>query len=470
MAAPALTSYSAATGQPINGGRWAGGRLSGDVALSAVAPAGTLGAQASDLSGNVALDAVAPGGEFSSLTPVEFDLIAAGGWTWFNDERALSTADYTFSSYNTGATGGMAALRYRHSDGQITSGVFSSGFTTDDHVVPTLVRLPSGTLMAYYCGNPDSYVRYRSSSAVDAVTSWSSVTTTPASPFPVVYCNPRRLPTSGVTALFSRCITDTADRRHYYITSANDGTSWGSWTEWLASATDAWPYLIVEQDGDRLWLLVTSDHPNEGASSVYAGYCEWNSGDGALRFYTMADVQLTPPFAPSAMTQVYDGSTTHGWILDIKIDGDGYPRVLFQKVSSSPYGADNRVMFSRWNGSAFTTAVDLLGASVGKGIGPTESNGDYIGGACFDGNDTDVVYLGVSGSGVYEMQKWRTSDNGATWAKTRDLSTGTASTYDNYRPVSPIGHPDELAVIWCQGTYPFYDSWTAKLRGANSAG
>lgn len=59
MAAPALTSYSAATGQPINGGRWAGGRLTGDVALSAVAPAGSLAAALSDLSGAVALSDVA---------------------------------------------------------------------------------------------------------------------------------------------------------------------------------------------------------------------------------------------------------------------------------------------------------------------------------------------------------------------------------------------------------------------------
>lgn len=62
MALPALTSYSVGTGQPIHGGRWPGGRLSGNVDLAAVLGAGVIDTSASSIAGDVSLsDAVAAG-------------------------------------------------------------------------------------------------------------------------------------------------------------------------------------------------------------------------------------------------------------------------------------------------------------------------------------------------------------------------------------------------------------------------
>jgi lysophospholipase L1-like esterase len=63
MAQPANTAYSVAEGQPIHGGRWPGGRLAGDLALGAVAAAGSLGPPPSQMSGELSLDpAEAAGG------------------------------------------------------------------------------------------------------------------------------------------------------------------------------------------------------------------------------------------------------------------------------------------------------------------------------------------------------------------------------------------------------------------------
>jgi len=62
VAVPALSTYSAATGQPISGGRWPGGVLSGNADLEAAQAAGALGVNASGVSGNVTLaDAQAAG-------------------------------------------------------------------------------------------------------------------------------------------------------------------------------------------------------------------------------------------------------------------------------------------------------------------------------------------------------------------------------------------------------------------------
>lgn len=62
MAQPALSTYSVAAGQPIHGGRWPGGRLSGNADLAAALAAGAMEPNAADLGGGVvAGDVVAAG-------------------------------------------------------------------------------------------------------------------------------------------------------------------------------------------------------------------------------------------------------------------------------------------------------------------------------------------------------------------------------------------------------------------------
>ena len=78
MAVPALSTYGAATGQPIAGGRWPGGMMSGNVDLLAVLAAGIVGQQAG-LTGGVALADVVAAGSMAPLHPAGalLDLLAA---------------------------------------------------------------------------------------------------------------------------------------------------------------------------------------------------------------------------------------------------------------------------------------------------------------------------------------------------------------------------------------------------------
>lgn len=76
MAQPALTTYAVAAGQPIHGGRWPGGRLSGGVVLDAAVAAGSGASNPSALAGAVDLGPVLGGGDMSvPLTWPAFDSI-----------------------------------------------------------------------------------------------------------------------------------------------------------------------------------------------------------------------------------------------------------------------------------------------------------------------------------------------------------------------------------------------------------
>lgn len=78
---PVHLRYNVGTGQPIHGGRFPGGRLSGAVTLAAAIAAGTLGVQESALAGNVLLDpAVAAGTLEGHVWPTWRAAIAPFTW------------------------------------------------------------------------------------------------------------------------------------------------------------------------------------------------------------------------------------------------------------------------------------------------------------------------------------------------------------------------------------------------------
>lgn len=97
MALPALTVYSVGAGQPIHGGRWAGGRLTGAVDLGAVLVAGSAGTVPSSLSGDLGLTAATPSGVFLGVPTIEDDNllafdegVATSGWTITSGTGTLS--------------------------------------------------------------------------------------------------------------------------------------------------------------------------------------------------------------------------------------------------------------------------------------------------------------------------------------------------------------------------------------------
>lgn len=69
MAQPVLSTYTVGAGQPIHGGRWPGGRLSGNVDLAAALAEGALDTVPSDMAASIVLSDAAPAGA-----------LEGGGW------------------------------------------------------------------------------------------------------------------------------------------------------------------------------------------------------------------------------------------------------------------------------------------------------------------------------------------------------------------------------------------------------
>lgn len=383
--------------------------------------------------------------------------LGVGGWTWFNSPRAIYFSG-TYQRVYVGTIDGSGNLyvgQYNHSTGVYTHTLLTATLEVDDHDNPALVVRPSDSkLIALYSKHStDATLRCKVSTNAEDATAWGAETTTTFSGN-ISYANPVILSDdSNACYVFTRVIESAGNYRWSYKRTV-DFSTWGSEVEfWDPGATQSYCHCIKNGAG-RIDFLASDANPqvDAGYNNLYHFYCEWVAG--ALVWYNSAGTSQTLPLDTSKATLVFDGTTAtnEGWDLQIDVDSNGYPRILYQQEVSTSGTHDWRLMFRRWNGSAWTTAVEIT--PLGGYLYAAATS--YTGAACFDGVDIDKVYVGKEVSGVYEIQEWITSDSGATWSKSRDITTGSASGTQNYRPFSPKGHNGKLACLWSSGRYTTY--------------
>lgn len=136
--------------------------------------------------------------------------------------------------------------------------------------------------------------------------------------------------------------------------------------------------------------------------------------------------------------------------------------VTWDTGSSSKSGTSIEYWHARWNGSTWSTAK-----ITDDGAGLYAGEQYYHGGLCFDAQNPAHVYLSAPIGGVRQIQEWRTTDNGATWARYRNVTTGgSAGNPLRARPISPKGHNGEVPVLWWQGTYTSYTDYATSIQAA----
>jgi hypothetical protein len=387
--------------------------------------------------------------------------VGIGAWTWYNDPRAIYHNGKTYIGAIDGS-GNLYVGQYTHSSGALAWNTLTATLEADDHDNPALIVRPSDSkLVAFYSKHNalgDTTLRYKISTNAEDASAWGTEQTIDYGSR-VSYANPVILEDdSNACYVINRVLSGASP---WYYARTTDYSTWGTPVKfWDPTTADASSYVKLAKNGSgRIDFFATNTHPVLGATSLYHFYCAWDSGSSALKWYNSAGTEQTLPMTEAKATLIYDGTTNSGWNHQIAIDGDGNPRVLFQKtVSTSPY--DHRLMFSRWNGSAWTAPVEIL--TLGPGVYNPENY--YTGNSCFDGNDVSKIYVGVYVSSTWEMQEWTTADNGATWSKSRDITTGSASTLLNRNPYSPIGHDGHFACLWCSGSYGSFTSFNMDIH------
>jgi hypothetical protein len=404
-------------------------------------------------------------GRQAAVSKMARQVVSDGVWTWYNNPQARYRNGATYLGYNTQA-GTLRMSKIVHETGVVTSATVQTGASVDDHAVPTFDFLPDGRIVVAYSFFNDAYLRIRVSSSAEDITAWESeqAILMPSSQL-TAYASTHYLSGPGRVYVFNRRYGSTK-RVNEYRHSAS-GSSWSSGQEFYAgSESNSRAYVISRAlGGAQIHFLASAKHPDSANSKIVHFYGAWDGVNDALKWYKTDGTEITAslPFNETHATQVFDGGSQRAWNWDINFDSFGRPRAVFTKYPNGD-GTDIRMMFSRWNGSAWTTPVDIVGASVGTGLYTAEPF--YTGGAAFDDGDVNTVYLCRESiaAGRYELERWTTSDDGATWSF-QQRYTATATGDDALRPVSPRGHNGRVGLLWVEGDYNAFTDFATAIRG-----
>lgn len=365
------------------------------------------------------------------------------------DPRAVAKDGTTYFGYCSGDDGNACV---RSITGGVVSAetVLASALDTpaDDHAAPSLLIRPDGRIVAFYTPGDGPTLACRISTSPGDISAFGSpITINTASAGGInTYSQPILI--DGTIHLFFRNTTPAPEFDWSVVSSTDGGATWSSKTTIMRQGLGRRSYWKIAQDGDRIHFAVANGHPmHDTDTSIFHFY--W---DGTYRLSDGTPMG-SPPFDSSDMTPVYDGTTTRAWVWDIAID-DGDPRIVF---ATFPSTADIRYQYATWDGAAWSVdEIAAAGGHISNGAEPY-----YAGGVVIDRLDPRVVYASRQVSGQWEMFRYATPDDGATWSP---LALTSASSDKNIRPV-PVAGSDGLRVVWMVGTYAVYTDYSVGTNG-----
>lgn len=397
-----------------------------------------------------------------------FDTGINGAWTWFTTpvSRYYNGATYFVPVDSSGNT---KIHRYDHAAQTTASFTLSASPDVDDHNNGSVEVLDDGRVIAYWTTHYDAAVRYRVGTTADSIAAFGSTQSlTPPSgnvTYPVIT---RLSAASGRRWLFYRNNNGTTQDLSFR-TSADFSAGAGSASAHQALCTTSGgftPYWrIACNDADRIDVVLVNFHPVQGNNEVYHFYC---APDGStLRYYKSDGTEITAslPFEiADHATQAVTGEARPKWVWDIVRRPSGEVWVLWTRFMDFD-ATDHRLMFSRCNSSGvWQTPVQVV--AQGGSLDPTGER-FYSPGACFDAADPTTIYLPAPVSGVNQVQRWRTTDGGASWSQQQVYTSGgTAGNPQRFRPFSPKNHNGEVPVLWCSGSYTNYLAYNTNIHGA----
>jgi hypothetical protein len=390
------------------------------------------------------------------------ELTGDGAWSWFGDPRAVTFEGKRLRTYVgwVDSDGDIEVAAYDHKTGKVETTTLHDKLQCDDHASPAILIRPDGRILVFYSAHRGRWMMCRASARSEDISEWRKETAPGPHASDVrgyTYPNAAELAGEGGRLyLFWRG----PSYRPGFTVSDDGGRTWSAETI-LVDNGDQRPYAKYESDGvATIHIAFTDANPEEGPSTgvYYACY-----RDGALWRADGSRIKDTTdlPLLPSEADRVYDPASlgAAAWIWDIAIDRSGNPVIVYAVFKTL---TDHRYRYARWNGTTWEDhEVTPAGSWFPKGAESFKQFSPYYsGGIALDHQDPSVVYLSRPTNGVFEIERWATTDVGATW-ETEAVTAGSAR--DNVRPCVPRGRAaGGPELLWMNGTYVSYvDFWTS---------
>jgi hypothetical protein len=396
------------------------------------------------------------------VDPLAATLVVAAPqfWTQFSRPQVVRSGDYVYLGH-TDMDGDTVISQYNLATETTTSFTLATGSGANGHDSCVISIRPDGRIIAVWSvQNGDC--RRRISTNPHDVTAWgTSVELSGINP--VSYANIWYLSVPDRHYVHARDGNGggPGDRFCVAWASTNDGDSFGTGSAWITQAGER-PYVVSVGNGvDRIDFFCTNKHQTDSGPdsffNLYHCYAIFAS-DGSRTFYTSNGTSIGSSVTrlSDQATLIYEGASNGpAWPWDIALGSDGHPRVLWVRQATSD---DHRHHFSRWTGSAWTSTE--IGAA-GARLYSTEIWSD--GALSFDGLGVDCVLRSVQVGSAWELQDWRTTDNGATWTKYADITSGSASGQKAVTPLKVTDADGRVSRAWKFGTISNWNNFSLAL-------
>ncbi len=409
-----------------------------------------------------------------------------GAWCWFQDERVIVDATHPdepvlmFTSISASVEdeaeqGDLDLHWYRlnsHEGGVVE---LFDRFGQDDHNVAALYQLENGQIMALYSRHGVDNYTYMTRSAAHNPEVWGEVDIYEGEAR-ATYNNLLTAGVGGKKSLLNFSRTRGWDPNFLRFDAQSDTWRYGG----RLLNSEGRPYMKYQsnQDGTKIHIVATDQHPRDYDNSIYHGVTDGEAlydSEGNVLDQDLSDQEAV---GPSALTVVFQGDPDNvAWMADVAMDAAGQPVIAFsvQKNGSDEQrgssGHDHRYHLAKLSSSGWQQ-YEI--AYAGERLYPFED--DYTGLVAIDPEDVNHLVIStnadpVSGAPLmssadnnrhYELFEGESSDGGKTFswqALTRN------STVDNIRPIIPVWESDRRLVLWLRGSYCTYKDFDTQVVG-----
>lgn len=399
-----------------------------------------------------------------------------GAWCWFSDPRAVyyqGNHSRTYSGW-VDSKGSIVVGYYDHDSMTIETAVIDPELQIDDHNNPSLFFDPEGKLMVFYSlHSSKSPMRLARAKHAENITEWEPVqklaindtTEFPGASNTYTYTNICQLSMeNNLLYLFWRGV----DFKPNYSTSSDNGLSWepgGILILPERTYSNRRPYLKMSSNHkDVMHFAFTDGHPNkEPTNSIY--YAQYKNGQlvkangGKIKEWTEL------PLDPAQSDVVYDANPTgeKAWIWDVTGNAQDEPVIVYSRFPNDSthvyYYAFRKD--GQWNNIKLVNSGKWFPETP---LGEIEREPNYSGGVILNHHDPSMIYLSREINGVFEIEQWKTEDQGENWKVTAITAN---SKFNNIRPFVARNHPqvNSPMVLWMNvRNYVHYTDFDSSIK------